>query len=169
MSLEQSMEKLAAAYEKYTAVIEKQIELTERMLEAGVTLIGPSSTSETPKSIIVVDDKPKRGRKSNAEKEAEAKAVKSKKVEEEEEDDDFGDDEKEEADDFGDDDDSDKASASKYTADQIKDLLFKVKDKKGPDAARGIVKECGVNTIAQIPEKDYAKVVSAAKKLGVSL
>jgi outer membrane biosynthesis protein TonB len=168
MSLESAMEKLAQAYDKYTAVVERQIGLTERMLEQGVVLMQPApattnnataAAAEPSAPTKAPEEKAKPGRKPKAKPEPEPEP-------ETEEGDDF---ESEEESDDADDFEAEAPKSASISADQIREILMKVKDSKGADAARGILKNVGVSAIAQIPEKDYAKVVSAANKLGVKL
>lgn len=166
MSLESAMEKLAQAYDKYTAVVERQIGLTERMLEQGVVLMQPAPATTNNAAVAAAEpsaptkapeEKAKPGRKPKAKPEPEPEAEEGDDFESEEESDD--------ADDF----EAEAPKSASISADQIREILMKVKDSKGADAARGILKNVGVSAIAQIPEKDYAKVVSAANKLGVKL
>jgi len=164
MSLETAMEKLADAYNRYSEVAEKQIELQTKMLEKGVVLLAPADAPQVAAATATTkaETKPaeeKQGRGKGKAKEDPKPAAK----EEKEEADDFADD----GDDFADDDD--KGGEKALTADQIKDLLMKVKKEASTDAARGILAKLGVNTIAQIPADKYAEVVKLAKKEGVSL
>lgn len=159
MSLEQSLERYAAALEKNADALEKHTEVMQRALDKGVVLIASNDAvpaaapkAEKPaKTEEAKEEKPTRSRKSKEE----AKPAP-----------------KEDADDFGDesgDDFEDESTSKSMSADDIRTLLMKVKDEKGADAARGILKELGVAAIAQIPEKDFDKAVKLAKKAGVSL
>lgn len=165
MSLEKAMEAYAAALEKNAAALDRHTDVIQSALDKGIALYAPADTTvvntikvektEPAKS----EEKPKRGPKPKAEKE-EPKA----KAKPEADEDDF-EDETESADE----DDFEEEAPSKLSADDIRALLMKVKDEKGADAARGILKELGVSAIAQIPEKDFDKTVKLAAKAGVKL
>lgn len=154
MSLEKAMEQYAVALEKNAEALNKHTEVMQRVLEQGVAFAVPADTvaaAQKPEP-AKTEDKPKRGPKSKPEKE-EKSAPKA-----------------DDGDDFGDDDDfKEESSSESLSADDIRNLLMKVKDDKGADAARGILKELGVAAIAQIPEKDFEKTVKLAAKVGVKL
>lgn len=153
MSLEQSMEKFAAALDKSAEALNKHTEVMERALEQGVALIGPTAGGDA----TAAPAKPEPVKRGPKPKKEESKA----EPDTNKPDDDFG---SEEPDDF-----ADEPEDTKVTAEQIKDLMFKVKDKKGVDAARAILAEVGVKTIAQIPEASFNKVLALAGKAGVKL
>lgn len=153
MSLEQKLEALTEAVEKLTA----------KIASATVNVTNNTTAATTADD----NDKPESTRAEKAAaKKAAAAATRAAKAKPKDEDDD-------DDDDFGDDDagaeDDDDAGESAVTADQIRDLLMKVKEKKDAAAARAILSEVGVKTIAQIAEKQYPKVIALAKKVGVSL
>lgn len=159
MSLEQKIDELTTAVKALTAQI------------AGAKV--KASTSDSADAGDDADDeKPaKKKRRTKAEIAAEEGAKVKKGGKKKDEDEDDGDD----ADDFDDADDDDDADdagdddGDEVTADNIRDLLMKVKDKKGANAARDILAELGVKTIAQIAEKQYPKAIALAKKVGVKL
>lgn len=165
MSLEKAMETLAVAMTAQAAATEKHTEVMQACLDQGIAFLAPAAFAADKPSKAADAEKPaaknKPGRKP-AEKPAETKKK------DEDEGDDFADDGDDDGDDFGDDEKT-ASSEKKYTTEHIKELLFKVKEKKSADDARAILKELGVNTIAQIPEKDFAKAVALAAKKGVKL
>lgn len=161
MSLEKAMEKLADSYDRHTAMMEKHIELQERMLEQGVVLMAPAgaTTTASAKPAAAAAEEAKTEKPTRGRNKPKAEPVKEAEEAEEEEaatTDEFADEFEEE----------EKSAKSKkeLTADDIREMLMSVKEKKGADAARSILTAVGVKTIASIPEKDYDKVAKLCAK-----
>lgn len=72
-----------------------------------------------------------------------------------------------EPDPFGDDAGGEEAEPE-LTADVIRKVVLKVKD-KNKDHALALLKKIGVDTLSKIEEKDYPKVIELAGKVGVTL
>lgn len=158
MSLEESMNTLAESNLKLAAAMSHYASVMQAVAAGNPTAVvapsnPPAATDATPEKA-----KGKGGRKSNAEKEAEAAA----KAADNGEADPFND--GGEADPFAD----DEPATPALTAEVIRGLVLKVKE-KNKDHAMGLLKKLGVSTLGQIKEEDYPKVVELAAKVGVTL
>lgn len=165
MSLEESMKdlaesnrELAGAMRNYAAVMQG---IADRNPDHIVT---PSATAET--SAADTADKPakgKGGRKSQADKDAAAKAdVKAQAGEA----DPFAEG-GEEVDPFAE--ESETPAAPVLNAEAIRGLVLRVKTEKGDEAAKKVLAHVGVKTLGQIKEDDYQKVVDFCARGGIKL
>lgn len=151
MSIEQSMQAQADAMNNLANAMNRYASVMEAIANRDPSHIvtppaGNAAAAETPAAA----EKSKPGRKpKNETKAADTTA--------EPEPDAFGDD----GDAFGD-------EPAKLTAEDIRALVLKLKDKSKEDAL-AVIKAVGVSTLAQIEEKDYQKVADLCAKKGVTL
>jgi hypothetical protein len=171
MSLEESMKSLAESNHKLAESNLARADADTKLAGAmshyasvmqAVAAGNPSAVVAPQPTTDATAEKPKGkgGRKSNAEKEAEAAA---KAADNNGGEDAFGDGE---PDPFAD--DKAEPETPALTAEVIRGLVLKVKE-KNKDHALGLLKKLGVSTLGQIEEKDYPKVVELAAKVGVTL
>lgn len=155
MSLEQSMTTLAESNLKLAEAMNKYAAVMSSLAEKGVTVLtGEVTAAPAAAADAGETEGKKRGRPAKAEKPTEPKAEKPTEPE---------------SDPFADDDDGLGDETQTYTAEQIKNAIKAVKEKKGKDEALGILTAIGVATIGQITEAQYAKVADLCKKAGVSV
>ena len=143
MSLEESMLKLAASMDRYADTLDRisKSNPTQIAVATGGTA---GETAEAP----VADKKPGRGKAKAVEAAPEPEAA-------------------EEVDPFADE-AAEEEAAPELTAEVIRALIMKVKE-KNKDHAMAIIKKVGADTISKIDPKQYEKVVELAGKVGVSL
>lgn len=173
MSLEESMStlaesnnRLAAALDKYAGVIEGLASANGVAFAGGTPVASGNSDAGSDAGSEGATGTTKRKRRTAAEIAADAKAEADKLAgktadgDGSNEPDPFGDD----ADPFGD------AEPEKpaLTADSIRALVLKVRD-KDKALATGLLKKLGVDTLAKIEPAQYEKVVELAGKVGVTL
>jgi predicted component of type VI protein secretion system len=148
MSLEEALKDQAEASRELASAMRYYAD-TLRAVAAGNPgqVVAPNNAADT----AATEDKPAkggRGRKA-AEPKEEPKAAAS-------EPDPFGEEEEE------------AAGEPELTADAIRGLVMKVKE-KNKDHALALLKKIGAETISKIDPKDYQKVVELAAKVGVTL
>ena len=148
MSLENSMEKLAASNERLAASLDKYADTVERYgLKLDAENVGKVKVGDDTKP--AKETKPEK--ETAAQKKAREKAEAAAKVKE---DDGFGDEEDE-------DEDEDEVP-SELNADIIKAKLFEVKDAYGDKAvALKVIQDLGYTAIPDVKAKDYEKVYRA--------
>jgi hypothetical protein len=172
MSLEESMKdlaesnrELAAAMRNYAGVMQG---IANKNPDHIVTPPAAASTTEAATTEAAAPPKGKGGRKSQADKDAAAKAdVKAQSGEA----DPFAEGNTnagEEEDPFADSSEV-AASAPKIDANAIRGLILRVKSEKGDDAALKVLAHVGVKTLGQIKEPDYQKIVDFCARGGIKL
>ena len=142
MSLEDAMLKLAASMDRYAGVLEGIANSNPTQIAVAT---GGAAADATPATSG-------RGRKKKDEAPAAAPAAEEAV---------------EEADPFADEAEEEEA-APELTAETIRALVMKVKD-KDKNTALALLKKVGADTVAKIDPKQYPKVVELAAKVGVTL
>lgn len=157
MSLEQSMTTLAEANLVLAKAMTQYATVMQAHLSANGVAVPAAAAAATNDEPAAAADKPKGTRRTKAQIDADAAAevaaLAAKNA-------------ASEPDPFAD--EQEEVEEAALTADDIRKLVLKVKE-KNPEHALGILKKIGVSTLAKIEEKDYPEVVRLAGKCGVTL
>jgi hypothetical protein len=160
MSIEDSMNRLAAAQEKLADAMTHYATVMQNIADGNPTsLVAPSTKSAEPAASAAA---PATKGKRRTKAEIEADAAKAATAEGDGEADPFA---TEEADPFA---DGAEEAEPVLTAEVIRGLVLRVKEKNTENAHK-LLKALGVATLGAIQEKDYPRVVELAKKVGVTL
>lgn len=171
LALAKSNSSLAAANQSLAASNNALAEAILKSRQGGTS--APTASTNTDAAETPAPAKGKGGRKSQAEKDAAAKAdvaaqaaAAGGETKPAAEADPFGDGAQQEADPFG---DGAAAAPREYTAEDIRAGVLKVREEKGGDAALAIIKAVGASALGQIDKSQYAKVAELCKKEGVTI
>lgn len=144
MSLEDAMNNLATAMNRYAGVMEN------------ISKSNPTTLAAATGGTTAATDKPKTAKEKKAEAEAAAAAAAA----------DAGG--GSEPDPFAEEGEEGNDEKPELTAEVIRGLVMKVKE-KNKDHALALLKKVGAETVSKIDPKQYEKVVELAAKVGVTL
>lgn len=151
MSIEESINKLADSQNALASAMTNYANVMQAIAAGNPSSIvaptGGDNTGTGPGTDAPAEKKPRGRAAANAKAAAAAAAA--------------------EPDPFGDDAGGEEAEPE-LTADVIRKVVLKVKD-KNKDHALALLKKIGVDTLSKIEEKDYPKVIELAGKVGVTL
>jgi hypothetical protein len=166
--LAESNRELASAMRNYAGVMQGIADKNPTHIVAAPQITNNAADAgPTPEA---AKEKGKGGRKSQADKDAAAKADTKAQAGAAADADPFAADTNgaDEPDPFGSDEPA-AAAAPALTAEAIRGLIIRVKNEKGEAAAKKVLAHVGVATLSQIKEADYQKVVDFCARGGVKL